>query len=403
MNQLSSRNRIQSIDLLRGIVMVIMALDHTRDFFFKVTLDSASDAALGPTDMNTTFPTLFFTRWITHYCAPIFLLLAGTSIYLMSLKKTKAELSSFLLKRGLFLILIEVIVITLGWTFNPLYNVFILQVIWAIGISMVMMSFIIRLPFKLILALGLIILLGHNLLDDSYIKGTDNGLLNLLYYSKFTTLQYGTNRFIVIVYAFVPWLAIMMLGYCLGKWFESSVDPAWRRKQLLIAGSAITALFFIIRFINVYGDPVPWSEQPRGTTYTILSFFNVNKYPPSLAFLCMTLGPGLIALSLLEKVRGKIAAVINIYGRVPMFYYILHFYILHILVVLFFYLQGHHNHTPDEIVTPGVPFLFRPNDFGLNLWGTYGIWLFTVIMLYPLCKKYDKYKSTHKKWWLSYL
>lgn len=401
-NPALGRQRIQSIDILRGLVMVIMALDHVRDFFYKVQLDDAGAAATGPTDLATTYPALFFTRWITHFCAPIFVFLAGTSIYLMGKKKTKAELSRFLITRGLWLIFVEVIIITFGWTFNPFYNLFILQVIWAIGASMVVVGLLIYLPYKILFAIGAIIVFGHNLLDYPSINDGFKGsaIANLLYFSNFSVYEIFSGHFILIVYAFLPWTGVMLMGYCFGKLYEQGVDAAWRRRKLIQMGLGLLALFVVLRFINMYGDPVPWTTQSRGPIYTFLSFLNVNKYPPSLCFLSVTIGGGMLFLALIENVQNRFTSVMNIYGRVPMFYYILHFYIIHTLVVIVFYLQGFSN---GDIVTDGVPFLFRPNTFGFNLWGVYAVWAFVVIVLYPLCKKYNAYKSTHQKWWLSYL
>jgi uncharacterized membrane protein len=401
-NLTDPKPRIQSIDVLRGLVMVIMALDHVRDFFHKVTLDNAGAAATGPTDLATTTPVLFFTRWITHFCAPIFVFLAGASIYLMSLKKTKKELSLFLITRGFWLVIVEVVLITFSWTFNPFYNLFILQVIWAIGISMILMGLLVQLPYKIIFLLGFIIVFAHNILDY---KAVNEGLkgswfANLLYFSQFDIIPVADNHVALIVYAFVPWLGVMMLGFCFGKLFAPVVDAAWRKTKLLQIGIGLLVLFVVLRFINIYGDPVAWSSQPRGAVYTFLSFININKYPPSLQYLAVTIGGGIIFLALIEKVQNRFTNVMNVYGRVPMLYYILHFYLIHILVVIVFYLQGFSN---KDIVTPGVPFLFRPNAFGLNLWGVYAVWIFVVAVLYPVCKKYNNYKSTHDKWWLSYL
>jgi uncharacterized membrane protein len=404
MNELNSpgRYRINSIDILRGIVMVIMALDHTRDFFQKVVITGGASVATNPTDMATTTPALFFTRWITHFCAPIFIFLAGVSAWLMSQKKTKAELSSFLIKRGFWLVVVEAVIITLGWTFNPLFNVVILQVIWAIGISMIILGLLIYLPFKVLVAIGLIIVFGHNLLDyPNFSKGLQGGLLpDLLYFSRFAVHNIAKDHVILIVYSFLPWTGVMILGYCFGKLFTTAVDPAKRRKILWQTGAGLLVLSVVLRLINHYGDPVPWSGQPRGSVYTFLSFLNINKYPPSLDFLSLTIGTGLILLSWLEGMGNRLTNFFRVYGRVPMFYYILHFYILHTLVVIIFFLKGY---STSQIITPNNPFLFRPPGFGFELAGVYAVWIFVFLVLYPLCKKYDRYKSSHSKWWLSYL
>ena len=399
------RQRIQSIDILRGLVMVIMAQDHVRDFFYKADLGKAADAALDPTNMQTTYPALFFTRWITHFCAPIFVFLAGTSVYLMCQRKSKKEVSLFLIKRGLWLVFIEVIIITFGWSFNPFFDLFILQVIWAIGVSMILMGLLVLLPYELIFAIGLLIVFGHNyFMEIPSIKESLKGSMfgDLIYYSNFSIYQLWPNHFFLIVYAFLPWTGVMMLGYCFGKLYRSNVDAIKRRKILLTIGTGLVLLFLILRFTNAYGDPVPWAEQPRGSTYTFLSFLNLNKYPPSLLFICMTIGPGILFLALIEKVQNGFTRVMNVYGRVPMLYYILHFYIIHILLVITFYAQGFGT---KDIIPQGLPFYFKPNGIGFGLAGVYAVWIFVVVVLYPVCKKYDRYKTAHihEKPWLSYL
>jgi len=398
------RNRIQSIDILRGLVMVIMALDHVRDFFYKADLGKAADAAMDPTNMQTTYPALFFTRWITHFCAPIFVFLAGVSVYLMCQRKSKKEVSLFLIKRGFWLVFVEVIIITFSWTFNPFFNVFILQVIWAIGVSMILLGLLVLLPYRIIFALGFLIVGGHNIMDYPFISSGLKGtiLSDLLYFSNFSAYQLWEGHFFLIVYAFLPWTGVMLLGYCFGRLFQSNVDPLWRRKMLLGIGTGLIVLFIILRATNLYGDPVPWSPQPRGVLYTFLSFLNLNKYPPSLLFLCMTIGPGILFLAFIEKVQNRFTKIMNVYGRVPMLYYILHFYLIHIIVVIVFYLQGFGT---KDIIPEGLPFFFKPNGLGFGLLGVYAIWLLVVVLLYPICKKYDRYKTTHakEKWWLSYI
>jgi uncharacterized membrane protein len=401
-NLTATKGRIQSIDVLRGIVMVIMALDHVRDFFYKANVQDASTVATDPTNMASTYPALFFTRWITHFCAPVFLFLSGVSIWIMSGKKTKKELSLFLIKRGFWLVLVELFIIGLGWTFDPLYHVFILQVIWAIGISMILLGLLVWLPYTVLLALGILFIAGHNIMDyPSVYQGLKgNTLSDFIYFGAFKQYTLGNNRVIFLVYAFLPWTAIMLLGYCFGKIYDPQYGYERRRKILMTFGVLLTVGFILLRFSNLYGDPVPWSKQPRGSVFTFLSFLNLNKYPPSLLFICMTLGPGFITLALLEKWSNRFTAIMNIYGRVPMFYYILHFYFIHIIAVVIFYASGY---TSRDIITPGNPFLFRPPSFGVPLWGVYSIWMIVVVALYPLCRKYNRYKSTHTHWWLSYI
>jgi uncharacterized membrane protein len=397
------QNRIQSIDILRGLVMVIMALDHVRDFFYRADVaGGGASLAMDPTNLATTTPALFFTRWITHFCAPIFVFLAGTSVFLMSRKKTKKELSLFLITRGCWLVFVEIVIITFGWTFNPFFNVVILQVIWAFGISMILLGLLIWLPYWAIFSIGAVIVFGHNLLDFESINHNLKGsvIANLLYFTNFNFYEYAKDHYVIIVYAFVPWLGVMLLGYCFGKLYGNNMEPERRKKILLKLGGLLILLFILIRLVKGYGDPVPFSDQPRGNLFTFLSFLNVNKYPPSLAFLCMTIGPGLIFLALMESVQNKITHFFRVYGRVPLFYYILHFYIIHTVAVVVFFAQGF---SVKQIAEPGNPFLFKPTGFGFGLLGVYAVWFFVFLVLYPLCKKYDRYKSSHQKWWLSYL
>lgn len=396
MNQLTAaKGRIQSIDILRGIVMIIMALDHVRDYFHK-------DAFLhDPLDLATTTPFLYFTRWITHFCAPTFVFLAGTSAYLMGKRKTKSELGNFLFKRGLWLIFIEVVIITFALTFNPLYNNFILQVIWAIGISMVLLGVAVRLPYNVILAIGLLIVLGHNLLD--YPENARNHqvgfIWDLVHDARFDGYPLGHNRTLLIVYAFLPWTGIMLMGYCAGRLFEPAVTAIKRKKILLSLGFGLVVLFILLRWINAYGNPTAWAPQ-KDAMRSFLAFMNVNKYPPSLMYACITIGPALIVLALIENLQNGFTKFVLVFGRVPFFYYVIHFYVIHLMTVLAFYLSGYGT---NDIVSPQTPFFFRPLQFGYDLWFVYVIWMALILLLYPLCKWYDRYKSAHFQWWLSYL
>ena len=393
-SQTLTRQRIASIDILRGIVMVIMALDHCRDFFHIAAITDQ------PTNMETTTPILFFTRWITHFCAPIFVFLSGTAAFLNGQKKTTAQLSGFLLKRGIWLIIVETVIISLALTFNPLYNFIIFQVIWAIGISMVLLALLIFLPFRILFIIGLLIFFSHNLLD--YPEATRMGKLNLLWgivHGRNALISLNATHIIFVFYSFLPWTGLMILGYCCGKLFSAQTDPLFRRKILLRTGFCLVSLFIALRFINAYGDPFPWTVQ-RNSMISFLSFMNVNKYPPSLVYGCMTIGPALIILALVENIQNRFTRFFIIYGRVPMFYYILHFFFIHFLCVLLFFASGYHL---NEAFNPTVPFGFRPPQFGYSLWVVYLIWMFIVLSLYPLCRKYNRYKTEHGQWWLSYL
>lgn len=391
---LQKNYRITSIDFLRGIIMIIMALDHTRDFFHS---QAFSD---DPLNLNTTTPLLFFTRWITHYCAPLFVFLSGTSIYLQSIRKNKKQLSIFLIKRGLWLILIELLVMSFAFTFDIEYHIFILQTIWAIGISMILLGLILWLPFNIILATGLIIVFGHNLLDFAEVKS--NGGFgfgwSLLHHQN--SFHLWGNHKLMVFYPFLPWTGLMLLGYCMGKLFRNEVDENYRRKVLTLLGIGIILSFILLRASNVYGDPVPWTVQ-KTSFFTFLSFINTHKYPPSLLFMCMTIGPAMLFLAWFSHIRNRITEVFTVYGRVPFLYYVLHFYVLHVVCMFLFLARGH---TFNEgLNTTGSPFKFVNAGEGYNLGVVYIIWIALIIILYPVCKWFSNYKQTHKKWWLSYL
>ena len=391
----TNQKRIESIDLLRGLVMIIMALDHTRDYFHSVA--NVSD----PLDLATTTPFLYFTRWITHFCAPTFVFLSGVSAWLQSRRKTKKELSRFLITRGLWLVIMEIAVIGLAITADIHYHFLFLQTIWSIGISMMILGLVIWLPFNAILALGLLIVLGHNSID--FAEASRNGNVpiwwNFLHLPTVVTLD-GSHS-IGVFYPFLPWAGLMILGYCCGKIF-SNVDAPRRNKILLWIGIGALLLFIVLRFIDFYGDPGHWIRQKNGV-YTFLDFMDVQKYPPSLLYMCATVGTALIFLAVVKNTSSRLAKIIIIYGRVPFFYYILHFYLLSTLNIILYLSRGH---TLSEGMkgTPGLPFKFGTPGEGYSLWVVYGIWIAVVIVLYPLCKWYDRYKTNHKeKWWLSYL
>lgn len=395
-----TNKRIESIDIVRGIAMVIMALDHVRDYF-HITANTDD-----PLNLETTSPALFFTRFITHYCAPTFVFLSGTSIYLQSLRKTKKELSSFLIKRGLWLILVEWTLVAFAWTFNPFFNIFPLQVIWAIGISMVIMGLLVamRLPYKAILLLGVVIVAGHNLLDipEAAPGFKANFWWDLLHHGSFAFYPIAGNHGVLIAYPFLAWTGVMMLGYCAGIFFTAKYTAVMRSKILIRLGIGLLLFFVALRFTNVYGDPVDWKNQPTAF-YTFLSFINVYKYPPSLLFLCITIGPALILLALIEKVKNSLTNAMVVFGRTAFFYYILHLYVIHLVATAFFFARGH---TLNDAGNLGkqFPFLFVAPAEGMGLVGVYLVWISIIVTLYPLCKWYDRYKTNHKeKWWLSYL
>ena len=384
--------RVESIDLLRGIVMILMALDHVRDYFHWAAYQY--DA----TDLTRTTVPIFLTRWITHFCAPIFMLLAGVSAHLYGLKKGRAALSWFLFTRGLWLVFAELFIVTLEWTFNPFYSFLILQVIWAFGISMIVMAALVRLPLWSIVALGVVLVAGHNTLDGIHVPGDQPSavLWSFLHDQRFFA------RF-AMGYPILPWLGIMALGYGLGAWYRPGYDPVRRRRQLRYTGLAALVLFLAIRGINVYGDPHPWSVQSRAAM-TVCSFLNVTKYPPSLLYILLTLGPALLFLSWAEKPVGALGQKILVFGRVPMFYYLVHIFVVHGLAVLGAMLCGYPAGDMVMIHT-WVTANKSLTGYGFNLVTVYLIWIGVVIALYPLCAWYDRYKRSHiaAQPWLSYV
>lgn len=386
----STAYRVTSIDILRGLVMIIMALDHTRDFFHITAMTD------NPLNLATTTVPLYFTRWITHFCAPVFVFLSGASAYLASKNKTRKQASIFLVKRGLWLVFIEVAIITLALTFNPLYNFIIWQVIWAIGWSMIVLGLLIRFPFYTVLITGILLFFGHDLLDHITLpeNGFTGNLMKILFTSNGTVLPVSDSHFIGVFYAILPWTGVMLLGYSTGYWFRKEQSAVKRKQLLLGTGLSLIILFIIFRFFNWYGEPLPWDK------IHFLSFINTSKYPPSLLYLCMTLGPALVALAFLENIHTRLSSIVSVYGRVPFFYYVLHFYLIHILLVILFFATGH---SSAEIVDLRVPFLFRPLNFGFGLAIVYAIWISIVAALYLPCRWFNKYKMSHSQWWLKYL
>jgi uncharacterized membrane protein len=391
------KKRIQSIDILRGLAIIVMALDHTRDYFH-------SDAMIfAPLDLARTSVPLFFTRWITHFCAPVFMFLAGTSAFLVGQRKTKKELSVFLLARGLWLIFLELTFVNFGWTFNIHFPFFVLGVIWALGISMIVLSFLHYLPYRVVLGVGILLVAGHNLLDSIHVPGNSfkSFLWSALHDSTFANESNQLiikDHAVIIDYPVLPWIGVVALGYCFGNLYKADMDARTRTKSLLIFGSVSILVFILLRFVNVYGDPHPWVIQ-KSTVGTILSWLKVTKYPPSLQFILLTVGAAMFFLAVAEKglkVFGK--AIMHI-GRVPMFFYLAHIYLIHTLALFAAKFSGYNwNETISQ--KPLTPII---KGYGVPLAIVYLIWLIVILLLYPLCKWYDDYKSRHKKWWLSYL
>jgi len=399
------RERIYSIDFLRGVVMMLMLLDHTRDFVHHGALIS------DPTDPATTTVPLFFTRWITHYCAPTFVFLSGISIYLQKMNgKTTGDLSWFLFTRGLWLIVLEFTVVRFGFVFNIDYSFFgLMQVIWVIGVSMIVMAALIWLPVRIVGAIGLAMIALHNLLDGVQIAPAIafagnpppdlSQIIWMILHQPGVIPIFGEST-AFLAYPLIPWVGVMAVGYWIGTIY--SWEAATRRNWLLVSGVAATILFIVIRLTNIYGDPAPWSTQ-ASPGFTFLSFLNTTKYPPSLLFLLMTLGPSMIALALTDRIDGKALwqQIAITFGRVPMFFYLLQFPMAHTLGILlslatgkdigYFFLNF------PEIAAQAPP------DHGFSLPVVYAAWIGGLILLYPLCYWYGNYKRRNKHWLLSYL
>jgi uncharacterized membrane protein len=389
------KNRITSIDFLRGTIMIIMALDHVRDYLYSGSF------LFDPLDLEKTNGLLFFTRWITHFCAPIFMLLAGTSAFLMSRKKTPKELSVFLVKRGLWLVFLELVVVNFGWNFNIAFPMLLFITIWALGISMIVLAALIHLPKKLILVSCLVVIFGHNLFDGFHVNGNTLSAFGWAMLHEQRPFMWH-NEILLVGYPIIPLVAIMPLGYCLGQLYSPEYSVEKRKKTLFILGASSIVLFIVIRYINVYGDPVKWSMQ-KDAFFTFLSFIKVNKYPPSLLYVLLTLGGASLFLAFTEKVQNGFVKVVSVYGRVPMFYYIIHIYIIHLIAM------AASAFTPGQnwkiwILDKPIWFTSDLKGYGFSLPVSYLVWVIIVVGLYPLCKRYDAYKQAHKeKWWLSYL
>ncbi len=379
--------RRDAVDALRGLVMVLMALDHVRDHF--------TDADFSPTDLSRSTAALFFTRWITHFCAPAFFLLAGLGASLsFNRGKTRSTLAWYLLTRGLWLIVLEVTLVSFAWTFAFPPAVIGLQVIWALGCSMVMLAGLIYLPRALIAAVAVLLIAGHNLYDG--LRADDLGAWGPLWAILHTGEDIALNDGMMIVpfYPLVPWVGVMALGYALGPMIENGALPP--RRLLLGMGTMLSTAFVLMRTANAYGDPAPWSAQATALA-TLLSLLNTAKYPPSLLYLLMTLGPTLIALALFDSTRGTLTRCFIVFGRVPLFFYLVHLYVIHGLAVGAGYLSGF---DPRAFLTV---FVFFPREYGYDLTPVYVIWIGVVMMLYPLCRWYGAIKAARPYRALAYL
>lgn len=378
--------RIRSVDLLRGLVIILMALDHVRDFW--------GPTPAMPEDMEAPSLALFLTRWITHFCAPVFIFLSGTSAFLFA-HNTHADqrtLSYFLATRGVWLIVIELVIVNFSWTLFMAGFMFV-QVLWAIGWSMLFLALLIHLPLRAIAAIGLVMVFAHNMLDGISAQSLGSwaipwAVLHEQYFFQLDGFWFG------IMYPLIPWVGVMALGYVFGQVLVASGDQ-WRRAAVH-TGLAAIGLFLILRLFNLYGDPNPWTMQ-EGFTQTLISFLNTEKYPPSLLFLLMTLGPVLLLMPYFENLHGKVTEWIGVFGRVPFFFYVLHVPVIHLGAIIWaqfmygrigWWMQG-----PDAY----------PAEYEQNLWLVWGVWLAVVALLFPVCRWYARLKRRRDDWWLKYL
>lgn len=367
--------------------MVIMALDHVRDFFTNVRFQ--------PEDPTQTTLALFFTRWITHLCAPTFVFLAGVGAGISAARgKPRGELARFLVTRGVWLIIAELTIIRLGWTFNFDYaNQTWVQVIWAIGWSMVVLAGLIYLPRPVIALVAFGMIAGHNLFDSIRLDTTAPTLVGASGRDWVVGILHVQRP--PVIYPLIPWIGVMAAGYLFAPMLLVSDPP--RRRQLFILGASLTLAFLVLRTVNGYGDPLRWSPQER-PGMTLVSFLGTQKYPPSLLYLLMTLGPAIMLLAAFDQARGRVAMFFDTIGRVPFFYYVLHIYLIHAMAVAVMMARG---------IPPGQwgsVFFFFPDTWGFGLPVVYLLWVVAVLILYPACRWFAGVKERRRDlWWLGYL
>jgi uncharacterized membrane protein len=383
--------RISSLDIFRGMIMILMALDHTRDFFHVDAFKFMAE------DLTQTTPGLFLTRWITHFCAPGFAFLAGISAFLYGSKtNSKKELASYLITRGLILVLLELTVVRFGWRFEIDYSSISGLVIWALGWGMVFLAALIYLPKYILAALSISILLFHNLLD--LVPVPENKILEfiLTFFHRSADVNIHDSFGIFILYPVLPIIGLMGLGYTLGEWYKTGADANKRQGDLIISGSVMIVLFIIVRLINHYGDPSPWTDQ-KNPLFTILSFINVTKYPMSLDYVLMTIGPSLLLLAFIEKVRTSVLSPVAVIGRVSLVFYIIHIYLIHFLALCLATITH-----PEKMHDIWGGKWNKLAQYGQSLPVVYLIWIGIVTILYYICIRYGAFKRKSPLKWLRY-
>jgi uncharacterized membrane protein len=392
------RGRVTSIDALRGIVMILMALDHVRDFVHHEAMVAS------PTDLARTTPLLFLTRWVTHFCAPVFIMTAGLGAWFWWRRgRSRSQLAGFLLTRGMWLVLLELTVMRLAYNFSVSleYPVFLL-VLWVLGACMIGLALLVWVPPRVMMIAALATIALHNLLDPIAARdlGGAAAVWNLLHQAGAFRLGQLT---VIVGYPLLPWIAVMALGFASGPLFR--LAPAERQRILVTAGAAATIGFTALRAWNGYGDPAPWQPQPS-PVFTALSFLNTTKYPPSLIFLLMTLGPALIALAWLDRRGLNSWHPLVVLGRAPLFYFVAHFFLAHLaaaLLALGRYGGAAWSFIFHPLPSMGGPRPLYPESFGYDLWVVYVVWAAIVLALYPACRRVAAWKAGRTEWWVGHL
>ncbi|MGH9350335.1 MAG: DUF1624 domain-containing protein [Vicinamibacterales bacterium] len=389
-----TRTRVQAVDILRGLVMVVMALDHTRDYVHAAAM------AFQPEDLRQATPAIFMTRWITHFCAPVFMFCAGTAAFLrLERGGSRSELSRFLWTRGFWLIVLEFTVVRAGFFFDIGIDPLLLVVFWALGMSMIALALLVHLPYAVLLGLSVAMIALHNVFDaiPAARFGAYAWLWQILHAQG---LLRAAGPTVIVGYPLVPWIGVMAAGYCFGRVYRL---PAERRRNLLMKiGVALTAAFVVIRMLDVYGDPRPWNVQSQ-SIYTVLSFLNTTKYPASLAFLLMTLGPALMFLAWADRIRVGERHPLLVFGRVPLSYFVLHIPLIHATAIALTWIR--YGAAPFLFTPPptlGTPRSVFPPDYGWDLWVVYAVWVAIVLALYPVCLWFMRLKARRRDRWLSY-
>ena len=388
------KDRLTSIDLLRGLVIVIMALDHAREYLHGPAM------LFPPEDLARTTAAIFMTRWVTHICAPVFMFCAGLAAFFWHDRHgATMSVSRFLATRGLWLLVLEVTLVRLGFFFNFDYSTVFLIVFWALGMSMIALALLVHLPYGVLVGISIGMVALHHLGDGVRAAsfGSAAWIWNLLHQPGLIQTPGPT---LIVAYPLVPWMGVMAAGYCAGRIYR--LPPDRRARFLVVLGVVLTGVFIGLRALNGYGDPRPWVSQPD-PVFTVLSFLNTSKYPPSLLFLLMTLGPAITLLGLMDGARPSERHPLLVFGRVPLFFFLLHIPLIHACARGLNWLR--YGAQPFVFMPPptmGTPRNLFPDDYGWNLAVTYGVWITVIAVLYPVCLWFARVRGRRSRW-ASYL